>query len=135
MAGLNQELLEVPLSPNYPVEAAKGRPTDLVPISPVVAKVYFQGLVVSDTTVLPATLVQLAFGCVSALHFLFCVGWTAEPILPDHYYPLSEAQELTLRRIFSSCRDLMQAEAAPLSLEEEQGHLNARRVSYWGGGR
>lgn len=45
-----------------------------------------------------------------------------------HFDPLSEARELTLRKICSSCRDVMRADPVPFSLEEEQRHLNERRV-------
>ena len=81
-----------------------GNRTDSLPISPLDAKEWFAAKAV-DLDFSSATLITyIALGIVAAFNFLYGVGWTSNPILPDFFSPLSEAQAHILDHIYTASK-------------------------------
>jgi hypothetical protein len=129
---VNLLLSAVPLARNSGFLPLPNLSAELLPISPVLARVFLSNEFCSsqDATVLAA--LQTCLGTLAALNCLYVVGLGPSPIIPQFFPCLSDAQKRTLMHLFLSCIRFLDDSCCPFSLKEEQTSLLEKRFSYSG---
>ena len=104
----------------------------LFPISPKGADAYFvETCTVCDVSIREAVF-NLSSGVVRGLNFLYCAGWSTNPIVPESLGPVNADQAHTLLNIFKAAANFACVETTTLELSKEQQCLHERRISYTG---
>ena len=79
-----------------------------------------------------ALICEVALALVTALNFLFGVGWSNNPVILETFAPLSPAQFAVLEHLFTSARRYLSSEEVPYDAPAERSLLVERKLSYSG---
>jgi hypothetical protein len=129
---INRLLLAVPIaSASGPRPSAKPE-NELLPISPLLARQFLtREFCLSRDPVILRSL-EVCLGTLAGLNCLYSVGMGENPVLPNIFGELSDAQKHSLYHIFHSCIESVCASGAPFSLQEHQRSLLEMRFTYSG---
>ena len=78
-------------------------------------------------------IVEAACGILAGLNFLYCVGWTDTPILPESQIELGPAHHSVLRHLWASAGAFLGRGVSPFDLGEQIQALRDRAPDYSGG--
>ena len=130
IATLHGRIKSLPVCPDYPVEFKCCR--DLLPIPLSSAKAWWKHLGRQEHRAVCPLVLSAAKAMVLGLNYLFCAGWSEDPILPEAFGPLRPEQHALLYNVWLRAADVAAAPAAAFTLADEASFLRSRRVSYDG---